>query len=186
MVVNIHRYHVHTLYYGFIFLSPFYRYVLLYVYTVSRDGGYVDRELNEHVMIERVEMIARLTAEGACQERDREIALNLIAEIARGNLMKNSAFSVVFSPAPAEARFKRTDEVRVNITLDKDQQIGQQIVDAFQRELTRRVQSVFPYTRVTVKKGSMTGVELMGFDKESDREALDGILQEVWEDESWR
>ncbi|CAA1278903.1 SOS operon TUM protein [Klebsiella pneumoniae] len=32
----------------------------------------------------------------------------------------------------------------------------------------------------------MTGVELMGFDKDSDREALDSILQEVWEDESWR
>ncbi|KMI89035.1 SOS operon TUM protein [Klebsiella pneumoniae] len=32
----------------------------------------------------------------------------------------------------------------------------------------------------------MTSVELMGFDKDSDREALDGILQEVWEDESWR
>jgi EAL domain-containing protein (putative c-di-GMP-specific phosphodiesterase class I) len=40
--------------------------------------------------------------------------------------------------------------------------------------------------RVTVKKGSVTGVELLGFDKESDREALDGILQEVWEDEGWR
>lgn len=26
----------------------------------------------------------------------------------------------------------------------------------------------------------MTGVELMGFDKDSDREALDSILQEVW------
>nr|WP_223803171.1 DinI-like family protein [Kluyvera sp. CRP] len=24
------------------------------------------------------------------------------------------------------------------------------------------------------------------FDKDSDREALDSILQEVWEDESWR
>ena len=71
--------------------------MLLYVYTVSLDGGYVDRELNDHVMIERVEMIARLTAEGTCQERDREIALNLIAEIARGNLMKNNNFSVVFS-----------------------------------------------------------------------------------------
>lgn len=71
--------------------------MLLYVYTVSLDGGYVDRELNNHVMIERVEMIARLTAEGTCQERDREIALNLIAEIARGNLMKNNNFSVVFS-----------------------------------------------------------------------------------------
>ncbi|HED2273669.1 TPA: Tum protein [Klebsiella quasipneumoniae subsp. quasipneumoniae] len=40
-------------------------------------------------MIERVEMIARLTAEGTCHERDREIALNLIAEITRGNLFEN-------------------------------------------------------------------------------------------------
>ena len=142
----------------------------------------MDRELNEHVMIERVEMIARLTAEGTCKERDREIALNLIAEIARGNLMKNNSFSVVFSTTPAKERLKRGGEVRVNITLDKDQKI----IDAFQGELTRRIQSVFPSTRVTVRKGSMTGVELMGFDKDSDREALDSILQEVWEDESWR
>ena len=146
----------------------------------------MDRELNEQVMIERVEMIARLTTEGVCQERDREIALNLIAEIARGNLMKNNSFSVVFASAPVEQRLKKGGEVRVNITLDKDQKIAQQVVDAFQCELTRRVQSIFPSTRVTVKKGSMTGVELVGFDQESDREALDGILQEVWEDESWR
>ncbi|OMJ43358.1 hypothetical protein Y067_17265 [Salmonella enterica subsp. enterica serovar Infantis str. CVM N13139] len=32
----------------------------------------------------------------------------------------------------------------------------------------------------------MTGVELMGVDKESDREVLDSILQEDWENESWR
>lgn len=146
----------------------------------------MDRELSEHVMIERVEMIARLTAEGTCKERDREIALNLIAEIARGNLMKNNSFSVVFSATPAKERLKRGGEVRVNITLDKDQKIGQPVIDAFQYELTRRIQSVFPSTRVTVRKGSMTGVELMGFDKDSDREALDSILQEVWEDESWR
>ncbi|MEB1054834.1 DinI family protein [Citrobacter portucalensis] len=146
----------------------------------------MDRELSEHVMIERVEMIARLTAEGTCQERDREIALNLIAEIARGNLMKNNNFSVVFSAPPIDETFARERKVRVNITLDKDQIVGQPVIDAFQSELTRRVQSVFPSTRVTVKKGSMTGVELMGFDKDSDREALDAILQEVWEDESWR
>lgn len=84
------------------FLHIFYQYVLLYVYTVSRCGGCVDRELSEHVMIERVEMIARLTAEGACQERDREIALGLIAELAKGNLMKNSSFSIVFSVKPIE------------------------------------------------------------------------------------
>lgn len=146
----------------------------------------MDRELSEHVMIERVEMIARLTAEGTCQERDREIALNLIAEIARGNLMKNNNFSVVFSAPPVDETFARDGKVRVNITLDKDQIVGQPVIDAFQSELTRRIQSVFPSTRVNVKKGSMTGVELMGFEKDSDREALDAILQEVWEDESWR
>lgn len=146
----------------------------------------MERELYEHVMIERVEMIARLTAEGTCQERDREIALNLIAEIARGNLIKNNDFSVVFSAPPVDATFAKKDKVKVNITLDKDQKIDQPVIDAFQCELTRRIQSVFPSARVTVKRGTMTGVEMMGFDKNSDREALDSILQEVWEDESWR
>lgn len=146
----------------------------------------MDRELNEQVMIERVEMIARLTTEGACQERDREIALNLIAEIARGNLIKNNAFTVVFSASPVQERRKQEGKVRVNITLDKDQHIGQSVVEAFQYELTRRIRSRFPSTRVTVKTGSMTGVELLGIEREADREALDAILREVWEDESWR
>lgn len=146
----------------------------------------MDRELREHVMIERVEMIARLTTEGTCQERDREIALNLIAEIARGNLMKNNNFSVVFAAPSNDEPLAREGKVKVNITLDKDQQIGQPVIDAFQCELSRRIRSVFPSTCVTVKRGSMTGVELMGFDKDSDREALDSILQEVWEDDSWR
>ncbi|AUU87750.1 DinI family protein [Enterobacteriaceae bacterium ENNIH3] len=146
----------------------------------------MERELKEHVMIERVEMIARLTAESTCQERDREIALNLIAEIARGNLMKNNNFSVVFSAQPVGKRLKKDGEVRVNITLDKDQEIEDNAVNAFKSELTRRVQSVFPSTRIIVKKGSMAGVELTGFDKESDREALGNILQQVWEDDSWR
>ncbi|MEI4919973.1 DinI family protein, partial [Klebsiella pneumoniae] len=87
---------------------------------------------------------------------------------------------------PVDETFAKEGKVKVNITLDKDQKIGQPVIDAFQCELTKRIQSVFPSTRVTVKKGSMTGVELMGFDKDSDREALDSILQEVWEDESWR
>lgn len=146
----------------------------------------MDRELNEQVMIERVEMIARLTTEGTCQERDREIALNLIAEIARGNLIRNNAFTVVFSASPVPDRIKKEASVRVNITLDKDQLIGPCVVEAFQDELTRRIRSVFPSTLVTVKKGSMTGVELQGIEREADREALDNILREVWEDESWR
>ncbi|MGC4127427.1 DinI-like family protein [Enterobacter sp.] len=146
----------------------------------------MDRELNEQVMIERVEMIARLTTEGTCQERDREIALNLIAEIARGNLIKNNAFTVVFSASPVPERIKKESHVRVNITLDKDQHIGPSVVEAFQCELTRRIRPLFPSTRVTVKEGSMTGVELLGINGEAEREALDNILREVWEDESRR
>jgi len=153
---------------------------------VQKGGFVIDGELKSNVMLERVEFIARLTNESVCQERDREIALNLIAEIARGNLMKNDSFSVVFSATPDEEKLKRKGEVTVNITLNKDQQIEQPVIDAFQCELTKRIQSVFPLTRVTVKKGFMTGVELKGFDEESDRDALDSILQEVWEDESWR
>lgn len=76
--------------------------MVLCFYTVSRIGGCVDRELSEHVMIERVEMIARLTAEGACKERDREIALGLIAEIAKGSILKSNGFTVVFSVSPVK------------------------------------------------------------------------------------
>ncbi len=90
------------MYLAVIFLHTIYQYMILCLCTVFRDGGCVDRELNEHVMIERVEMIARLTAEGTCQERDREIALGLIAELAKGNLMKNNSFSIVFSAKTIE------------------------------------------------------------------------------------
>lgn len=62
----------------------------------------MDKELSEHVMIERVEMIARLTTEGTCQEKDREIALGLIAELARGDLIEKNTFSIVFLANPFE------------------------------------------------------------------------------------
>lgn len=60
----------------------------------------MNRELSELVMLERVELIARLAMEGASHEKDREIALGLIAEIAKRNLIKNHGFSVVFSASP--------------------------------------------------------------------------------------
>ncbi|MEJ5064279.1 hypothetical protein WH279_12245 [Erwinia sp. MYb375] len=60
----------------------------------------MDKELAERVILERVELIARLTSEGTCRERDREIALHLIADIAGGVELKNTQFSVVFSPPP--------------------------------------------------------------------------------------
>ncbi|MDU4942932.1 MAG: hypothetical protein E6X23_15520 [Mixta calida] len=62
----------------------------------------MDNDLQKRVMLERVELIARLTSEGNCHERDREIALNLIAEIASDNVIANKQFSVMFSTMPLE------------------------------------------------------------------------------------
>jgi hypothetical protein len=57
----------------------------------------VDTDLQEQVMLERVELIARLTTEGVCRERDREVALALIAEIAGDMMIKNKEFAVSFA-----------------------------------------------------------------------------------------
>lgn len=65
----------------------------------------MDNELYERVVLERVELIARLTSEAARHERDREIALNLIAEIAANNTFSNHQFSVVFPAVPLKTKF---------------------------------------------------------------------------------
>ncbi len=44
-------------------------------------GGVVAEELRERVMLERIEMITRLTVANVCHEKDREIALCLIMDI---------------------------------------------------------------------------------------------------------
>nr|WP_241010116.1 Tum protein [Klebsiella michiganensis] len=44
-------------------------------------------------MIERVEMIARLVSESSCRQRDKEIALNWIAEIVKDDLSPEKFFS---------------------------------------------------------------------------------------------
>lgn len=73
--------------------------------TKGAEGGFVvDDELKSNVMLERVELIARLTVEGVCQERDREIALDLIAELARGKTITNDKFVVSFSATPSESK----------------------------------------------------------------------------------
>lgn len=63
----------------------------------------MESDLQERVRLERVEMIARLASEGFCKERDREIALNLIAEIAADMEVRNEQFSVTFAASPLKS-----------------------------------------------------------------------------------
>ncbi|QGX92089.1 Tum protein [Tatumella sp. TA1] len=56
-------------------------------------------EFEEVVRLERVELIARLASIGAIKEKDREIALNIIAEIAGDSVIKSKDFSIIFTPS---------------------------------------------------------------------------------------
>lgn len=68
----------------------------MYSYLVEWEA--MEDDFEEALRLERVELIARLASEGARQEKDREIALHLIAEIAGDTIIKNRQFSVCFSP----------------------------------------------------------------------------------------
>lgn len=59
----------------------------------------MNSELYERVLLERVEMIARLACDGVCKEGDREIALNLIAEIAKVKTIKHNEFPMCCEPS---------------------------------------------------------------------------------------
>lgn len=72
--------------------------------------------------------------------------------------------------------------MNINIILSKEHKTAQQMVDAFEIELNRRVKSKFPESRASVRKGSMTGVEIVGFPDDSDQERLDGIIKDAWQD----
>ena len=57
------------------------------------------REFEEIVRMERVELIARLASIGAIKEKDRELALNIIAEIAGDSVIQSKDFSIIFTPS---------------------------------------------------------------------------------------
>lgn len=60
-------------------------------------GGVMDKDLAERMMLERIEMIARLSSNEACRVRDKDIALHLIADITSQMIMRSAKVSVVFS-----------------------------------------------------------------------------------------
>ena len=76
--------------------------------------------------------------------------------------------------------------MKINIILSKKQKLPQNFVEIFEKDLNYRIKTAFPSSQVTVKKGSCTGVEIVGFPSDSDREHLDVTLQEGREGESCR
>ena len=75
--------------------------------------------------------------------------------------------------------------MQIDITLDRQQKVSAEALNAFHAELHRRVLSVFPATKITIRTGITAGIEMAGFTLESDRETLSQLIQEVWEQDGW-
>lgn len=76
--------------------------------------------------------------------------------------------------------------MRIEIMIDKQQKISQDILAALEAELYRNFLPVYPNTSIRIREGSASGVTLSGVRQDDDKENVMGILQSVWEDDSWQ
>ncbi|KEA52438.1 damage-inducible protein DinI [Mangrovibacter sp. MFB070] len=75
--------------------------------------------------------------------------------------------------------------MRVEIMIDKEQQISHDTLEALETELYRNLLPVYPDTSIRIRKGSATGLVLSGLKLDEDKKRVMTILQQVWEDDSW-
>lgn len=76
--------------------------------------------------------------------------------------------------------------MRIEIMINKQQKISQDILAALEAELYRNFLPVYPNTTIRMREGSASGVTLSGVRQDDDKENVMGILQSVWEDDSWQ
>lgn len=76
--------------------------------------------------------------------------------------------------------------MRIEIMINKQQKISQDILAALEAELYRNFLPVYPNTSIRIREGSASGVTLSGVRQDDDKENVMGILQSVWEDDSWQ
>ncbi|MCX2191956.1 DinI family protein [Pantoea agglomerans] len=76
--------------------------------------------------------------------------------------------------------------MRIEIMISKQQKISQDILAALEAELYRNFLPVYPNTTIRIREGSASGVTLSGVRQDDDKENVMGILQSVWEDDSWQ
>lgn len=75
--------------------------------------------------------------------------------------------------------------MRIEIMIDKEQNISQTTLDALESELYRNLRPLYPKTAIRIRKGSANGLELSGLKLDNDKMRVMEILQQVWEDDSW-
>lgn len=75
--------------------------------------------------------------------------------------------------------------MHVEIILDKEQKIKNGTISALESELYKRLMPAFPGTKIRIRQGTMTALDVTGKEPKEDKERAREIIQSVWEDDSW-
>jgi len=75
--------------------------------------------------------------------------------------------------------------VRIEIVFNKEKQIAQPVLEALESEIYKKLLPLYPKTAVTIRKGSADGIDISGLKCDGEKRNVMGILQQVWEDDSW-
>lgn len=76
--------------------------------------------------------------------------------------------------------------MRIEIMINKQQKISPDIITALEAELYRNFLPLYPNASIRIREGNANGVVLSGVRQDDDKENVMGILQSVWEDDSWQ
>lgn len=72
--------------------------------------------------------------------------------------------------------------MRIEIMIDKEQNISQMLLEALESELYRNLHALYTKTAIRIRKGSANGIELSGVRQVEDKERVMEILHQVWEE----
>lgn len=75
--------------------------------------------------------------------------------------------------------------MRIEVLFDKKEKIAQGTMEALCKEMEKRITPVYPSARFRVAKSSATALLISGTKDNNEKEKIQSILQEIWEDDSW-
>lgn len=75
--------------------------------------------------------------------------------------------------------------MHVEIIIDKEQNVKTGTLSALESELYKRLMPAFPETKIRIRQGTMTVLDVTGKEPKEDKDRARQIIQSVWEDDSW-
>ena len=75
--------------------------------------------------------------------------------------------------------------MRVEILLDKETKIPERVITALSDQIKKHLSPHFEKFTLRIAKSSSSAVHVTGTKSSEDHEKIMGILQNLWEDDSW-